>query len=121
GGLGVVAVQDDDQVVAPASQFPDQPEEPESAAGVGIEPGQVGVMGQQRPKDPVAQDFQLPGRKTLLQGPDGRGGEQGVPQGGGADEQHPPDPGKKFRLQVGKGPGRPPSQPAPQILAAQGQ
>ena len=121
GGLRVVAVQDDYQVIAPAPQFPDQPEKLEPPSGVGIVPGQVGVMGQQRPENPVPQNIQLPGRKTLLQGPDGRGGEQGVPQGGGTDEQHPPDPGKKFRLQVRKGPGRPPGQPAPQILATQGQ
>ena len=44
----------------------------------------------------------VPRPETLLQGPDGRGGEEGVSQGGGADEQHPLVPG---RLQVRKGPG----------------
>ena len=91
GGFGVVAVQDDDQVVVGGLKLPDQGQEPPVAAGIGENPRHMGIMGQERAEHPVGQDLQFPGRKSLLQGPDGRGGEQRVPQGGGADEQDPPD------------------------------
>ena len=101
-----------------APQFPDQPEQPAVAAGIGPDPGHVRVMGQQRAEDPVAQDLQLPVGIALFQGADGRGGEHGVPQGGGADEQDPPDLG---RVEFRQGPGRPPAHPALQVPAGAGQ
>ena len=43
-------------------------------------------------------NLQFPGREPRLQGPDGRGGKERVPQGGGADEQ---DPANLPGVQVG--------------------
>ena len=91
GGFGVVAVEDDDQVVGSKAQVPGQGEQPPVAAGVGINPAHMRIMGQESPEHPVGQNLQFPGREPLLQGPDGRGGKQRVPQGGVADEQDPPD------------------------------
>ena len=73
-------------------------------------------MRQDGAEHPVGQDLQFPGGIALLQGPDGRGGKERVPQGGVADEQDTPD---RPKVHIGQGPGRPLPDPAGQVEARQ--
>jgi hypothetical protein len=66
GGLRVVAVEDDDQVITPLAQLPAQGEKPPTPTGVDPQLLDMRVMCQKRSILPVAQDLQAPGREALF-------------------------------------------------------
>lgn len=79
GGLRVVAVQDDGQVIVLAFELPGQPDEPKAPAGIEPQALQGRMVSHQVGKAGVGQEVQAQVRVGLFQGPDGRGGKEEVP------------------------------------------
>ena len=83
-------------------------------SGVGPDSVNMGVMSQQGPEALVGQHLHDPGRKGFFQGRMAGVENRVIPQGGGADEQDPPD---FLGIKGIQGQGRAPAHLAAEILA----